>query len=585
MKRCRPGCAALVWGLVVLSVAAPSTAAEPVRVTLEFRETDVLEVLKLLASKAGLNLVAGKGVTGPVTVFLKDVPVDDALEVVLAAGELAVERRGAILTVMPRRDYELAYGQPYADRRIVESLIVRHVKSADAARALTQVKSAVGRVVADEGTNTLILMDVPDVVAQMRRLAEAMDRPLETRLVSLNYGTVKAFAPLLQEVVTKGVGRVSVDERTNQVMVTDYPEVLDRVTGMGRAFDERATEVLIEAKIVQITLSDKFQLGIDWSVLGRETAVVKGLGALNLTSGLSLKFTSPTSQGSAYKTLFEALRTYGNTKILSEPRLTVVNNQEAKILVGTKEPYVTKSVSQTGTGTAVTSEAVNFIDVGVKLFVTPTITRDHFILMKIRPEVSSKTSTLTTSEKNEIPIVETAEAETVLLIADGETIIMGGLIKNQTEIAQERIPFLGDLPGVGALFRSHKKTTKNTELVIFLTPKIVTGQRSAPAAGPPAVATDGVSYYSRVMEMIHATARAQAVSAETSGTVVVAFTVAPDGRVTGEPQIISREAEALEPLARQAVWATSPFPLFPTTMGRQPREFKVPIRYSRRDES
>ncbi|MBI4314104.1 MAG: hypothetical protein HY594_04730, partial [Candidatus Omnitrophica bacterium] len=386
--------------------------------SLEFRDTDVVEVLKLLCNKAGLNLVVGKNVTGQVTLYLKEVPVEDALEVVLLASELAAERNGTILSVMSQRDYELAYGHPYKSRAVLRSVTPRYARVADVSRALIQVKSNLGRVVADEPSNTLILMDTPEAIGQMMDLVKAMDLPTATRVFGFSYGTVKAFSALLPDLLTKGVGRFSVDERTNKIAVTDFPYKLNEVEKMARAFDERSTEVLIEAKIIQVNLSDAYQFGIDWEALGRETITLKGMGSLGLASGGLLRVASPTSEGNKYRVIIEALRTYGDTKILSEPRLTVVNNQEAKILVGSKEPFVTKAVSQTGTGTAVTAETVTFLDIGIKLYVTPTIARDGFIQMKVRPEVSSKTGTLTTSEKNEIPIVETAEAETVLLVQD-----------------------------------------------------------------------------------------------------------------------------------------------------------------------
>ena len=465
---------------------AQAAVSSPQKVTFQFQGVDIIEILKLLAEQSGLNLVAGKNVSGRVTLFLKEVDPWEALEVILAANELAYERKGKILAIMTQRDYELLYGQPYQDRRILKSIPLRYTKSADLSRALSQVKSNIGRIIADEATNTLILMDTPPLIEQMSRLIAELDQPVETRIFSPSYGTVKTLTPLLQEAMTKGVGRVSVDERTNQLAVTDYPAKLDDLERMVEAFDERSTQVLIEATIIQVVLSDKFQLGIDWEALARENVSIKGLGALSLTSGGILKVAqSSVSDQGDYKFLVEALRTYGKTKILSQPRLTVVNNQEAKILVGSKEPYVTKSTSQTGTGTAVTSETVTFIDVGIKLFVTPTITRDRFILMKVRPEVSSKTGTLTTSEKNEIPIIETTEAETVLLVEDGGTVILGGLIKDEDLKDQKRIPLLGDIPGLGLIFRSTVNTAKKTELVVLMNPWIVSGSRQeSPNSAP-----------------------------------------------------------------------------------------------------
>jgi len=455
----------------------PAAAVGP-RVTLAVSGMDVLVVLKDLAEQAQLNLVASKNVTGKVTLFVKDVPLDDALDLILVANELAAERRGDLLYVMPAREYELTYGRPYRDQRIVKVLPLQYAKAAPVSTVLAQAKSTIGKVIVDEGSNTLFLVDAPEAVEQMRAMVAAMDQPTERRTVVLNYAKAKDLAPKIQEVLTKGLGAMQADDRANAVIVTDTPAKLLEIEAMLQTFDQRSRQVLIEAKIVQIALSDKFQMGVDWTSLANKFITVKGLGALNLASGGQLKLATPdmTTRGD-YRVVLEALRIFGDTKILSEPRITALNGQEAKILVGSKEPYVTQSTSQAGTGTAVTAEQVTFLDVGVKLFVTPTIAQDGYVQLKIRPEVSAKTGTLTTSQKNEIPIVETSEAETTLLVQDGATLILGGLMKDEKSKDHQRIPLLGDIPILGYLFRTTKDTTKRTELLVFLTPHIVTGAR------------------------------------------------------------------------------------------------------------
>ncbi len=449
---------------------------------------------------------------------------------------------------------------------------------------LSQVKSDIGRVIVDESTNTLILMEAPPLIYRMDKLAHQMDQPLETRVFALNNSPVKTMVLLIQEAVTKGMGKVAMDERTNQVMVTDYPAKLEELARMIKAFDERSLEVFIEAKILQVSLSDKFQLGIDWQDFLSKQLKLQGLTGLGLTSGGRIIFSSlDKKRAGEAEIVLEALRTYGDTRILSEPRLTVVNNQEAKILVGSKEPYVTTQISQAGTGTAITAEQVSFIDVGVKLFVTPTITRDGFVQMKIRPEVSSKMGTLTTSQKNDIPIVETAEAETVLLVESGGTVILGGLIKDEVSSDQNRIPVLGDIPLLGRVFRTNKETTKRTELVVFLTPRIVSGTLREQAVDAlrvsPEVETDGAGYYSMLMESVQRVANTQARPAETKGTVVVEFTVASTGRLEGPPRVVDSEMKKLNSFAKQAVISAAPFPRFPIRFEKGAKTFKVPITY------
>ena len=461
--------------LLTLLLPLPTVLAEPVasgKVTLAIAGTDLITVLKDLAEQANLNIVASKNVTGKVTLFVKDVDLWDAFELILVSNELAYERQGDLLYIMPAREYELAYGRPYRDKRMAKAIPLRYATAAQAASALSQVKSPQGKVIVDEASNLVFLVETPELVGQMAAMVEAMDQPTESRTFLLDYAKAKDVAPRAQELVTKGRGLVQSDERVNALVVTDTPARLAQIQETIRTFDQRSRQVLIEAKIVQVSLSDKFQMGIDWQAVGRETINVKGLGALNLSSGGVLTLASSASRGNNYEILVEALRTFGETKILSEPKITAINGQEAKILVGSKEPFVTQTVSQTGTGTAVTAEQVTFLDVGVKLFVTPTIARDGYVQLKIRPEVSSKTGTLTTAQKNEIPIVETSEVETQLLVKDGQTIILGGLIKEEKARDHQRIPILGDIPILGLLFRSTKETTRRTGLLVFLTPRL-----------------------------------------------------------------------------------------------------------------
>ena len=147
-------------------------------------------------------------------------------------------------------------------------------------------------------------------------------------------------------------------------------------------------------------------------------------------------------------------------------------------MVGSREAYVTQSQSQ-ASSTTVTSESVEFIDVGTKLNIVPSINDDGYITMKIKPEVSSVTSYLPTSQNNKIPIVETSQAETVVMVKDGVTIVIGGLIKDEKVETINKIPLLGDLPLLGFAFRNKDRQVKKTELVIFLTPEIMTGDVQA----------------------------------------------------------------------------------------------------------
>jgi general secretion pathway protein D len=178
----------------------------------------------------------------------------------------------------------------------------------------------------------------------------------------------------------------------------------------------------------------------------------------------------------SFEALFHFLETIGETRILSNPKLSVVNNQEARIHVGRREAYITTTTT-TGQTTTTTAEEVTFVDIGIQLAVTPTINDEGFITMKIKPEISSVVDTLVTPSGNEIPIIDTSTAETTVLVKDGSTIVIGGLRSEEEALAQENIPFLGKLPLIGFLFGNKTADSTRTELLVMITPTIVEGNK------------------------------------------------------------------------------------------------------------
>lgn len=459
------------------SIEVTTTPTSEILDVLELKDMDIGDVLKLISKRSGLNIVAGNNVQGKVTIYLKDVEVREALRIILQSYDLAFEERGGIIRVMPAKEFELKYGYTFGaniQNRVVK---ISYASIPDVLLLLNQMKSLSGKIISDGKTNTLVLMDLPDKLDLMEDLITKIDVPIQTEVFELSYAKAKDIAEKLVEVVTPGVGRIKFDERSNKIVVTDAAVKIKEIEEIVLAFDVKQREVLMEAKIIQIILSDEYKMGVDWE------AIVENYHNLDLVSDFDLlsstekrgKLSIGTIANDDYKVLLEALETVGVTNILSSPRITALNNEEAKILVGSTQPYVTTTTTTPASGPSTTSESVNFIDVGVKLFVTPTIHTDDFITMKIKPEVSSVTSQLTTSQNNTIPIVETSEAETTVTVKDGITIVIGGLMKEEKIDSIKKIPVLGDIPFLGIVFRNESDLVRKTELVIFLTPKIITG--------------------------------------------------------------------------------------------------------------
>jgi type II secretory pathway component GspD/PulD (secretin) len=460
---------------------APGQAAEAKGpITLEIKGLDIVEVLKMLSARTGTSIVVGKNVVGKVTVFLKGVDAWEAFEIVVLSNDLAYERSGSIINVMTQRDYEQLHGERFQDKKEVKVVHLNFAKAADAAHTLNLMKTSIGKVVADEISNTLILSDSPGKMKEMSDFLAGMDRPFETRVFTFNYAQAAKMQPLLAEMATKGVGSVKVDERMNKVVATDYPEKVAEMARLVTAFDEKTQQVLIDAQIIEINPTDKLEMGIDWDFWIKkhlQTSLPLPVGDGNrlffgTTSG------APGKPGE-FKAVFDALRTIGDTKILSSPRIMALNNQEAKILVGTKEAYITSTTTVTQQN-PITTQSVNFVDVGIKLYVTPMISANGFVTMRIRPEISSATRTDITSEGQitQIPIVTTSEAETAVMLKTGTTIMIGGLQKDGHSKTVRKVPVLGSIPFLGALFRSTSDELTKSELVILLTPHIMSGENS-----------------------------------------------------------------------------------------------------------
>ena len=454
-------------------------------ISLDLKGMDIIEVLKTLAAKGDMNIVVGANVRGRVTMFLKDVDVKEAFEIILAANNLASDKRGEILYVMTERDYEQIYGTKYGEKKEVKIIQLKYAKAVEINKALSQIKTKIGKIIIDEGSNTIVIIDAPEALAQAVGLVEKLDKPTSTMMFELSYAAVADIKEKIEPVLTKSVGSIQVDERTNKILITDLKDRMGEIEKIISAFDAKSQQVLIDAKIIEITLTDDYRLGIDWEAVITEfqetlknpISVQSSFAFADaglFTTGAELLVGNFGSGGDAM--LIQALKTIGDANTLSNPRITVLNNEEAKILIGTSEPYAVTTTTQSG-DVATTGTEVAFVDVGVKLHVTPTINRNKFITMKIKPEVSSTGTPYTYGENStQVPRVSTTQAETSVMIKDGHTIIIAGLISDDRSDATNEVPFLGRIPLIGLMFRNSLKSVQKKELAIFLTPHIISGE-------------------------------------------------------------------------------------------------------------
>ncbi len=421
-------------------IAATGEPYEGEKISLNFQDIGVRQALQILAEFAEINIVASGSVSGSLTLRLQDVPWDQALDLILDSQGLGMERRGNVIRVAPQAELQKQREQ--------------------------EMKAEL----------------------QERQLA-----PLQTELIQVNYAKAKEMKALLESQGAgegKGMlserGSVSVDPRTNNLLVRDTPSQIRAVRKLVTKLDRPTRQVMIEARIVKIDTSFERNLGIRWGgqywtnseYAFPNTIQASGSlsGAQEGTSDLVVDLpASGVGAGAAASVGFRlghvinnatldleltAVEAEGNGKIISSPRVVTANQQEATIEQGTEIPY------QKATSSGATS--VSFKKAVLSLEVTPQITPDKRLILDVNASNDSRGVDTVAG-----PTINTEEVETQVLVDNGETVVIGGIYAKTERKDEAGVPVLRHIPLLGWLFETTSKTSEKTELLIFLTPRIL----------------------------------------------------------------------------------------------------------------
>jgi len=290
----------------------------------------------------------------------------------------------------------------------------------------------------------------------------APDALTRVRSFELQYVTVDDMQSLLDPYLSD-YGEITVFAEKNIFLIEDTPEFLRRVAALVREIDKQPTQILIEAKILEVSLTDEDSSGLDWTKFFSSDGGSGEFGAQGLNNAASpgLFFTYSNDNIAA---ALDALTSQGRVRTLSSPKLLAVEDQESSVIIGDRRGYsVTTTINQ------VTSESIEFLESGVILRVTPWVDANGKVLMDIHPEVSTGVIDPLTG----IPSQATTEVTTRMIVPDGQTIFVGGLIKHRVEESKQGIPVISRIPGVGRLFSSRENNRTNTETVVLITPTIL----------------------------------------------------------------------------------------------------------------
>lgn len=348
------------------------------------------------------------------------------------------------------------------------------------------------KLAVDERSNSLLLTGDPATRQQIRKLVKRLDQPLSgegnTQVFHLNYANAKDLVEVLESITgsvqknekDQGTANIEVsikaNEALNALIVTAPPSLLNTMKGVIAKLDVRRPQVLVEALIVEVNEDLGHDFGVEWRTSSTgdvragfrsfPNAIAPGATPatdITLGSGLSLGY----FRGGELRALINALATETNANILSTPTIMALDNEEAQILVGQNVPFITGSEAREGDDPFQTIERQ---DVGITLKVKPRINRDNSVTLDIEQSVESVTES---TEASDI-ITNKREIKTRVLIGNNETLVLGGLIRDELEESESKVPFLGDIPGLGRLFKSTTTNTVKRNLMVFIHPTILT---------------------------------------------------------------------------------------------------------------
>lgn len=467
---------------------SPPERSEPGLLSLDFRSADIQTVLQALGRKAGINIVTGSEVTGEVTVHLENVSWERALETVVDTAGLAYEKQDNVIMVTTP-DQMKARRQAMRELVEIEPVItkviqLRYLEAGDVQSFLEPQLTAQGKI------------SILEMTGQK----------------GWNFGAAEAGG---------GGGSQETRERRNRetarskaIVVTDTPTTIDRIEKILAKVDVLPRQILIEARVMEVNRDLLRDLGLEVGTGSSSTSINTSSGFVSSTSGRTFsqqslnkdtgqndlasfggsalnQFLSPTTfipqttgltaantglsllfrklRGTQLELLLRALEEDVRTNTLSSPHILTLSGQEARILIGEKFPILNTQVSGT-TSTTTTTTLDYYQDIGIELFVVPQVGGDNHVDMIIHPVVSSRTGSVGT---NEYPILDIREAETQVIMEHGDTIVIGGLLKDVKAKSRVGLPFLGKLPFIGPVFSRTTTNVSKIDLLIFITAKIV----------------------------------------------------------------------------------------------------------------
>jgi type IV pilus assembly protein PilQ len=427
------------------------------RLTLNFQDIDVRSVLQLLADTSGQNIVVSDSVTGNLTLRLQNVPWDQALDIVLRTKGLDKRRQDNVIIIGPTAELASREKAELAARKEVQELSptrtefmqVNYAKVSDLAKLIrtTNAKDSMlstrGSLSIDERTNTLLVQDTADKLADIRRLVQTLDVPVKQVLIEAR---IVVVTDTFERDLGARFGVTSAQKNGSNGLLS--------ITGNGTGAD-----TMTQSAISNLASTGKVT-PVTTPVLDNRYQVNLPAANTNGSIGLSLL-------GGSYIVDLElsAAQNEGKSETISSPRVITANQKQATILQGTEIPY-----QESASSGATTTQFKNAV---LSLKVTPLITPDNRVILDLDVSDDTVGAQVTSATGGTVPSIDTREIITQVLVNDGQTVVLGGILDTTKSKSANKVPFLADIPVLGNLFKSTININNKTELLIFITPKIL----------------------------------------------------------------------------------------------------------------
>jgi len=433
------------------------TETAPGNVTMDFKDADISNVLRILSYKSGMNIVAGKDVTGLITIRLTDVPWEKALDIILRTYGYVYEREGNIIRVATTANLE-------NEELVTEVFSLNYANAKNVPQAIGEMLSSRGKVKFDERTNLLIVTDIATNIYKIREVVLKLDA--QTKQVMIE---AKIIETTLGNSDKLGIEWQTKIVATGAKIPTTFPFKNDLSTSTGYKY--------VPIPKPAETQVDYTSTGTPIQTVGVADFPTSASGTPSFPYAAVSNFTFGTLDFSQFQAVLEVLSSRGDTKIISNPKIVVLNNQEALITVG-QTLNIPKYERNSSTGTM---EITGYTEkeLGILLKVTPQINSEGNITLSLKPELSSLLRYDQLTAQVQVPIYAVRKAETKLMLRDGQTIVIGGLISEKEVDKVTKIPLLGDIPLLGIPFRKTEKTKEKTDLLFFVTVNLVKSESAA----------------------------------------------------------------------------------------------------------